>query len=73
MANKKIAIVCDNYKLSTFLKTLKEQGFKNVSSKPTVNGPLSGTTTICVKTDESNIQKVNAVCIKVETHFKRQN
>jgi len=73
MANKKMAIVCDDYKLNKFKKELKEAGFKNVTIQPNTKGKLTGTTTIQVKTDESNLQKVHAICINVEAYFKRQN
>jgi len=59
--------------LEKFKVELKKAGFKNYKTQLNNVGALIGTTTIQVKTDEKNIQKVHALCSMVEAHFKRQN
>lgn len=69
MANKKIAIVCDNYKVDKFKAELKKAGYTNVKTYPFTEL----TTTIKIKTDEKNIQNLHALCIKIQADFHRSN
>jgi len=65
---KKVAIVCDNYKLERFKKELDREGYK-YELFPFVEE----TTSIKIECKDDQVSKVHAICIKIESHFKRSN
>jgi hypothetical protein len=66
---KTIGIVADNYKLDKFKKELSSKGFTDIIIVPFTED----TSTIQVRIEEDKIRTIHAICIKVESSFKRQN
>lgn len=72
---KKIGIVADNYKVERFKKELKDLKTKTLQIE---YWPYKESTTailIYVNDDDFNkaTKEINAITIKVESHFKRSN
>jgi hypothetical protein len=63
---KKIAIVCDNYKLKKFKKELTKKGFTDFET----TSYIGETTIINLKTTDANLKKVEKICRSCENHFK---
>lgn len=66
---KKTGIVCDDYKLTKFKEELEKAGFTNLEIKPFTKN----TTAIFVQIEESQQNKLTALCVTVESYFKRRN
>lgn len=68
---KKIAIVCDDYKLKMFKEELTTGGFTDHTVKPYSKGDK--TSLISISTEADKVEMVVKICKKVELHYKRGN
>lgn len=66
---KKIAIVCDNYKVEKFESELKNKGFTDFETKPYVGK----TSVIKVNTPDEKVFTLGALVSLLESQFKRMN
>ena len=65
---KTVGIVADNYKLEMFKKELTEQKFKF-----DIFHFVDTTPTIKIYTQKHRVNEIQAICRKVEIHFKQSN
>ena len=65
---KKVGIVCDNYKVTKFKEELDSKGF-TYTVIPSAK-LIEDTSSIIIQTEEENIPKIKTICEEVELHFK---
>ncbi|MCH7928691.1 MAG: hypothetical protein IID03_12050 [Candidatus Dadabacteria bacterium] len=72
MANKKAALVCNNYKVKAFKKALIKAGYNNFTITP-LTEELEGTTNIAIVFPENQIADLTLVIKLMELNYKTQN
>lgn len=68
MSRIKVGIVCDNYKLRKFKRTLKTKKFEIDVKEFT-----QATSAIFIFTDESRLKEIARICTKLEINFNHSN